>query len=79
MLLKKKQQRYEGNSKDTRENQQPSTLSVTTQVLHRKACEATPDGRKAQEYVADGALSAFPGTDENGPTGLMKSAAKIMP
>ncbi len=59
------------------EKWQPSTLSVTTQVLHGKACGASPDGRKAQEYVADGALSAFPGTDENGPTGLMKSAAKI--
>jgi pyruvate-formate lyase len=59
------------------EKWQPSTLSVTTQILHGKACGASPDGRKAQEYVADGALSAFPGTDENGPTGLMKSATKI--
>jgi len=55
----------------------PSTLSVTTQVLHGKACNATPDGRLAGEFVADGALSAFPGTDENGPTSLIKSATKV--
>jgi len=55
----------------------PSTLSVTTQVLHGKACGATPDGRAAGEFVADGALSAFPGTDENGPTSLIKSATKV--
>ena len=55
----------------------PSTLSVTTQVLHGKACGATPDGRLAGEFVADGALSAFPGTDQNGPTSLIKSATKV--
>lgn len=55
----------------------PSTLSVTTQVLHGKACNATPDGRYAGEAVADGALSAFPGTDVSGPTSLIKSATKI--
>jgi indoleacetate decarboxylase len=55
----------------------PSTLSVTTQVLHGKACGASPDGRKAGDFVADGALSAFPGSDINGPTSLIKSATKI--
>ena len=55
----------------------PSTLSVTTQVLHGKACGATPDGRLAHDYVGDGALSAFPGTDLNGPTSLIKSATKV--
>lgn len=59
------------------EKWQPSTLSVTTQVLLGKACGATPDGRKAKESVADGALSAYPGTDENGPTALIRSACKI--
>jgi len=59
------------------ESWQPSTLSVTTQVLHGKACGASPDGRPAGEYVGDGALSAFPGTDNFGPTSLIKSAAKI--
>jgi len=55
----------------------PSTLSVTTQVLLDKACGASPDGRLAGEPVADGALSAVPGTDVNGPTSLMKSACKV--
>lgn len=54
-----------------------STLSVTTQVLHGKACRASPDGRKAGESLADGALSAYPGTDINGPTSLIKSATKV--
>jgi formate C-acetyltransferase/4-hydroxyphenylacetate decarboxylase large subunit len=56
---------------------QPSTLSVTTQVLHGKACGASPDGRNAQDFLSDGALSAFPGTDEHGPTALIRSAVKI--
>jgi formate C-acetyltransferase/4-hydroxyphenylacetate decarboxylase large subunit len=55
----------------------PSTLSVTTQVLHGKACGASADGRLAGDYLADGALSAFPGTDANGPTSLIKSATKV--
>jgi len=55
----------------------PSTLSVTTQVLLGKACGATPDGRLACDFVADGALSAFPGTDNSGPTSLIKSATKV--
>ena len=54
-----------------------STLSVTTQVLLGKACGATPDGRKAKEATADGAVSAYPGTDVNGPTALFCSACKI--
>lgn len=59
------------------EKWQPSTLSVTTQVLHGKACGATPDGRLAHDTVSDGALSAYPGTDVNGPTALIRSACKI--
>ncbi len=59
------------------ERWQPSTLSVTTQVLHGKACGASPDGRRAKEPLSDGALSASPGTDENGPTSLIRSATKV--
>jgi formate C-acetyltransferase/4-hydroxyphenylacetate decarboxylase large subunit len=55
----------------------PSTLSVTSQVVLGKACGASADGRKAREYLADGALSAFPGTDHKGPTGLIRSATKV--
>lgn len=42
-----------------------------------KACGASADGRKAKESLADGAISAFPGTDENGPTALIRSATKV--
>jgi len=45
--------------------------------LHGKACGASPDGRKSGDFLADGALSAFPGTDANGPTSLIKSATKV--
>lgn len=55
----------------------PSTLSVTTQVLLGKCCNATPDGRKAGDNLADGAVSAYPGTDTEGPTSLIKSASKV--
>ncbi len=59
------------------EKWQPSTLSVTTQVLLGKACGASADGRLKAETVADGALSAYPGTDTCGPTSLIRSATKI--
>ena len=55
----------------------PSTLSVTSQVVLGKACGASADGRRAGDYLADGALSAFPGTDQKGPTGLIRSATKV--
>jgi len=56
---------------------EPSTLSVTTQVLLGKACGASADGRLSKDSLADGALSAVPGTDVNGPTALIRSACKV--
>ena len=53
-----------------------STLSVTTQVVNGNACGATPDGRGAREHLCDGSVSAYPGTDINGPTALMISASR---
>jgi len=53
-----------------------STLSVTTQVINGNACGASPDGRKAGEHLCDGSVSAYPGTDANGPTALMISASR---
>ncbi len=53
-----------------------STISVTAQVIQGNACGATPDGRKAGEHLADGSVSAYPGTDVNGPTALMISASR---
>jgi len=57
---------------------QPSAYSVTTHApLGRGLC-ATPDGRKAGKTLTDATLSATPGTDKNGPTALIKSAAKLI-
>jgi formate C-acetyltransferase/4-hydroxyphenylacetate decarboxylase large subunit len=55
----------------------PSTLSVTSQVVLGQATGATPDGRRAFKPLCDGATSAYPGTDINGPTALVHSAVKI--
>ncbi|WP_010632420.1 formate C-acetyltransferase [Sporolactobacillus vineae] len=38
---------------------------------------ATPDGRKAQEQLADGGLSPMVGRDKLGPTAVLKSVSKI--
>ena len=39
---------------------------------------ALPTGKKAGVALSDGSLSAMPGTDVNGPTALVMSAAKSM-
>jgi trans-4-hydroxy-L-proline dehydratase len=41
-------------------------------------CGALPNGKKAGVALTDGSLSAMPGTDINGPTALVMSAAKGM-
>jgi formate C-acetyltransferase len=41
-------------------------------------CGALPNGKKAGVALTDGSLSAMPGTDVNGPTALVMSAAKGM-
>lgn len=55
----------------------PSTLSVVTQTVLGKAAGATPDGREAGLPFADGSLSPHPGTDQKGPTAVLKSASKV--
>ena len=50
------------------------TLSVTTQVLHGKACGARRTAAWL-DTVGDGALSAC--TDENGPTALIRSTLQV--
>ena len=37
---------------------------------------ALPNGKKAGVALTDGSISAMPGTDVNGPTALVMSAAK---
>jgi len=38
---------------------------------------ATPDGRKASDPLNEGGVSPYQGTDATGPTGVMKSIAKL--
>lgn len=54
----------------------PCTQSISANVPFGEYVGATPDGRKAMEPLADN-VSPHPGTDTNGPTAVVKSAAKI--
>ena len=49
-------------------------ISVSTHGAQGAATLATPDGRLAGTTYADGSMSAYPGTDKNGPYALFKSA-----
>jgi formate C-acetyltransferase/4-hydroxyphenylacetate decarboxylase large subunit len=55
----------------------PGALSISAHPIFGKTCGALPDGRKAGVALADAGISAFPGTDTNGPTALMLSGGKI--
>jgi formate C-acetyltransferase/4-hydroxyphenylacetate decarboxylase large subunit len=55
----------------------PSAYSIAVHPLYGKVTGALPDGRKAGVALADGAVSAFPGTDMSGPTALIRSATKV--
>jgi len=52
-------------------------LGVTAHYFHGQTTGATPDGRMARTPYADGSLSAYPGTDQRGPTAVIKSATKM--
>ncbi|WFD09330.1 4-hydroxyphenylacetate decarboxylase large subunit [Tepidibacter hydrothermalis] len=49
-------------------------ISVSTHGAQGGATLATPDGRLAGTTYADGSMSAYPGTDKNGPYALFESA-----
>jgi 4-hydroxyphenylacetate decarboxylase large subunit len=49
-------------------------ISVSTHAPMGAATLATPDGRLAGTTFADGSVSAYPGTDRNGPYALFTSA-----
>ncbi len=51
-------------------------LSTTCHVYFGSVVGATPDGRKAWEPLSDG-ISPVQGADRRGPTGVLKSAAKM--
>jgi formate C-acetyltransferase len=56
-----------------------SSLDQYTKSVHNPmgmATGALPNGKKAGVALTDGSLSAMPGTDVNGPTALVMSAAK---
>lgn len=49
-------------------------ISVSTHGVQGAITLATPDGRLAGTTYADGSMSAYPGTDRNGPYALFNSA-----
>ena len=51
--------------------------SITSMWAGGAITGATPDGRFAETTLADGTVSPVQGRDTRGPTGLLKSAAKI--
>ncbi len=51
-------------------------LPTTCHVYFGQVCGATPDGRKAGEPLSEG-ISPVQGADRNGPTAVLKSAAKM--
>jgi pyruvate formate-lyase/glycerol dehydratase family glycyl radical enzyme len=51
-------------------------LPTTSHVYFGSKINALPDGRKAKEPLSEG-ISPVQGTDTNGPTSVIKSAAKI--
>lgn len=54
----------------------PSTATVSANVPMGAAVQATPDGRKAHQPLAEGASPAQ-GTDKLGPTAVVKSLSKM--
>jgi 4-hydroxyphenylacetate decarboxylase large subunit len=53
----------------------PCQISVSTHGAMGSATIASADGRLSGTTFADASLSAYPGTDRNGPFALMSSAA----
>lgn len=49
-------------------------ISVALHAAVGMATAATPDGRLCNTALADGSMSAYPGTDRNGPYALMASS-----
>lgn len=52
----------------------PCQISVSTHGAQGRATLASADGRLAGTTYADGSMSAYPGTDKNGPYALFHSA-----
>jgi formate C-acetyltransferase len=56
----------------------PEAYSVTVHFAVGRFTGALPCGRKARIPLTDASVSAMPGTDRNGPTALVKSAARVI-
>lgn len=56
----------------------PSAYSVAAHAAQGEYTGALPNGHRATVPLTDASVSAAPGTDKNGPTALVKSAAKIL-
>lgn len=56
----------------------PDAYSLSFHNLYGSAMNATPDGRKKGVAFTDGSVSATPGTDREGPTALIRSAARAI-
>jgi formate C-acetyltransferase len=56
----------------------PEAYSVSMHNLVGLSTGALPNGRKARTALTDASVSAQPGTDRNGPTALVKSAASAI-
>jgi formate C-acetyltransferase len=64
------------NSRGPRGNFCGGTFTMTANVMMGQATDATPDGRKSGEPLAD-AISPRQGFDKNGPTAYLRSASKL--
>jgi formate C-acetyltransferase len=64
------------NARGARGNFCGGTFTMTANVMMGQATDATPDGRRAGEPLAD-AISPRQGFDKNGPTAYLRSAAKL--
>ncbi len=56
----------------------PDAYSLSFHNLYGSVMNATPDGRKKGVAFTDGSVSATPGTDKEGPTALIRSAAHTL-
>ena len=56
----------------------PEAFSLQEHADRGELTGALPSGRKAKIALTDASVSAFPGTDINGPTALVNSAAQAM-
>ena len=67
---------YTNAAKGPRGNYSAGTFTVTAHMFYGAMLDATPDGRKAKEPIAD-AISPRQGLDKHGPTAYLRSASKL--